>query len=1395
MASIVNWFKKHIEQPVEHFVSNDVAQPVAHAVSNVGHAAGNVVHAAAPSTIENRVVQPVVQHVAKPIFNFPQTVNNDVFKPGVNLASRAIDQVNPFDNGLTFKQRTPAQNRSLFGQVTHNGFTNVAGGAVKFIPQFSADYANTFANLGNRASGRPNATIQQNLNDPFSRNIVKMSGATGTNRQLLGSGVQVGLSALPGTGKLAEGAIRSVAPAVPRLVAKVAANTATAAPLGAGFNEANLIGSNQPLTKQNLLSTGKAGFEAGGALGLAGTVAPTLVKTGIKVAKNPGIIKEVPTQVNRAVNPMGAQINDHIAMLEQSKQGKSLTAQKQIDKAIAATIKERARINQKGSVGGEGLQLPTPEGGNIRPVPARTGGAARTDTNQIVPSRNASEALPTRPNQSSQKISMQSLPAQPGRIEMPAPRQTGVSSDNNTLLPATLPVIGKARTSQSKLLKSKNIRPEVKQALDPNYQSHSFTAQREAAAKAVAKNLAKSTDTANRLIAKDAGTMTDAEHHFVSAVAAAQDAKGTKMGQQLAESLYGGILRHRTATGQAFAAFREMANDPNILKAQAVNFLKNKNIELKPEERTHLNGLIKTLRGTQLGTPERDYALHNVISFVTNKVPSSTGDKVVNFWRAGLLTSPITTGGNILGNTGEAVVRNAFVNPVATAADVLQSLVTGKRTKTLAGGQIRGGAQGAKQARQYIRTGFDPTNPLTKFEGKGDVHYGNGKIGKITGTYVNSVYRGLGAQDKPFRQAATRQAQLDLAKADAKNLKLSGQARQDYINKAVNDSNWQPKTFTTAKDSRAAGAFAVFGNETVLGRVAQKIKEPITIGGRTYSGAIRQFILPFTQVPASIAMRIAQRSDLGATEIINQILRIRKGLPYDQRAVSEAIGNGTFGPAAIFAGYALSRAGQITGNYPTDPKERALWKSEDKQANSVKVGNRWYSLNYMQPFGTLLGIGDQMHQDVKTGSSPVQIISNASGRAAKSVESQSFLQGIDGLLSAVNDPQRSAKQYINSTASSIVPNIIKTTARATDPLQRTTGNALDALKGTIPGIRENLPAAQDMFGTNLKAVDNPLNQLFNPLRPTIAKTTDPVVNELQRLQDTQNGIIPTSFDKSTFAGKDGKGPKLTDSQVRQLNSLVNSKVKATWGNIIADPRYKTLSDEDKNTVLKQAKDKIASAYKRQFMADNNIPITKAPTASDVSILSNSQPDYLANKTTSQALYTTPDAEYNAYKAKYDQNIKDNKYNAAQKITATKTLRKLEVGKVYPKDVRDLYGLSKADLSSYLSTKEKGVDKAKIAEQLIAYDQALYNAGLEASPKYKNGIAPSKSGRSSSSNAAARAAFHAEMAKFKSPLKIVGALPAPSVASVPKFKTPALRTVYQKKGVNTHPTSSLTKTKR
>jgi hypothetical protein len=204
-------------------------------------------------------------------------------------------QANPFDGGKTAQNVQGRINApSVFQQATHNGLTNIAGGAVKFIPQFAANYANTFANLGRKAAGAPQQTIQQNLADPVSSHIVKLSGATGTGKQLAGDVAQVGLSALPGVGK----------------GASLALKTGAGAGIGAGFGAASSFGDGGNI--QDIGKSAVIGGALGGAIPVVGD-ALSKVKLKVKPTTPPpksarGSVTIPKSQVKLTANPLPSKV-------------------------------------------------------------------------------------------------------------------------------------------------------------------------------------------------------------------------------------------------------------------------------------------------------------------------------------------------------------------------------------------------------------------------------------------------------------------------------------------------------------------------------------------------------------------------------------------------------------------------------------------------------------------------------------------------------------------------------------------------------------------------------------------------------------------------------------------------------------------------------------------------------------------------------------------------------------------------------------------------------------------------------------------------------------------------------------------------------------------------------
>jgi hypothetical protein len=649
-----------------------------------------------------------------------------------------------------------------------------------------------------------------------------------------------------------------------------------------------------------------------------------------------------------------------------------------------------------------------------------------------------------------------------------------------------------------------------------------------------------------------------------------------------ASEIYDKISEHLTAAGQTIQAAAIMSRrSPEGLRRHAMQVWKKAGVEVTPEVEKELVTLTKAVK-TATSPEAKVKATYKVNEFVKKQVPDNIWNKSVNIWRAGLLTSPVTTAGNLLANTGETAIRKGFVNPVATAADVLMSLKTGKRTMARAdlGSGTKGTIKGTQTLPEYFRTGYQPgdANLKAKYENSGTINYGNGPLGKGFGAYVNGTYRLMGVADAPFRMGAQGEAISSMANAAAINKGLKGKAKQQFVQEYL--ANPPKEAMQRAADE---GTRATFQNDTLLNDIASGLKQKLEKKSPA-AKAVSDFVMPFVRTPSAIATRLIERTPIGlAKETVNQIVNVKAGKPFDQRAMAQSIGNGSFGAVAIGAGMALASNDLMTFGYPQDEKERKLWDSEGKQPYSVRVGDRWYSLNYLQPFGTLLAIGGQAKQDMDDGLSAGEASTKALSTAAQSIQEQSFLKGINGVLSAIQDPQREARSWMEQTFSSVTPNFVRAATRAADPVQRKATSIPESIKLGIPGLRDDVPTKNDIFGEPLPAKDNFLNQYVNPLRPSKVRGDDTTA-ELRRLFETDNGILPSEANKNAF----GKDVNLDKKQVLDLNQTTGKAMKPVYEEVMKSDQYKNLSDEDKVKVLKKINDVVYGSEKIAWGVKNNV---------------------------------------------------------------------------------------------------------------------------------------------------------------------------------------------------------------
>lgn len=793
------------------------------------------------------------------------------------------------------------------------------------------------------------------------------------------------------------------------------------------------------------------------------------------------------------------------------------------------------------------------------------------------------------------------------------------------------------------------------------------------------------------------------------------DASGTKAGQDVAASLYDQVSEHGVRKGQGIQILSQIAKgSPAGLRNKAFRDLKKAGVEVTPEMKAEIQGHIDTIKSLPDGHA-KDFAIAVMQKAVQKHMPQGLTDNLVSLWKAGLLSGVKTQEGNAISNSLFGGLKKVADIP-ATATDKAISLLTKQRTKALT---LRGSAQGAKEGAKSglttMKTGIDFRNMGDKYEQHAEINLKNKALQNLFGKPANFVFRGMSAADQPFYYSALKNSLYDQAKAEGITKGLRGKSLKDYMNQTVKNPG---EAMVDRADQEAAKS--VLGYDTFASKAVTGIHKGIdgikgvSEQGKAIAHGVVNVLAPFTRVPSAFLSRTIDFTPFGVgKEIFSQVWKKK----FDQRALSQAIGEGLTGTGAIAIGMGLANSGQLSGDYPkNDPKEQARWKAEGITANSVKLGNRWYSLNYMGPLGLLFGAGNNLVKAQKGDATAADQAGAVLGGLGSGLLNQSFVQGLSGFSNAIQDPQRNLQSFVNSQAGSVIPSIVNDIGNATDNMQRQANSPIDAMKARIPFVRQGLNPKQDSFGNDLRqAPGNGVEVAFNGTKPS-KDTNTPVTREVNRLKDTgkENFVIPTT-DKTINVG--GETVKLNGNQQYAWNKLVGNKIQDTWGQLIKSPDYQALSDDDKANALRKSMTDITATSKVDFL--NKIGRSQlANTASDK--LTNAQAEgidlgnYTSPKSAMGSTRTVNNkTAYNDALRKYQKN--SGKLSDIQKIKAQDNLASLKIKSGFDKSVTDLYGMSKSDAYAYLSADPDG--KAK-AQKLIDYGDAQVQAGTTKTNKFK-----------------------------------------------------------------------------
>jgi len=137
-------------------------------------------------------------------------------------------------------------------------------------------------------------------------------------------------------------------------------------------------------------------------------------------------------------------------------------------------------------------------------------------------------------------------------------------------------------------------------------------------------------------------------------------------------------------------------------------------------------------------------------------------------------------------------------------------------------------------------------------------------------------------------------------------------------------------------------------------------QKPLGEAGQSLVRAINtakywRFVFPFMKTPINIMKAVVERSPLALARFFSpdQVKMIMKGGPEADRIVSRmALGTSMVGLAMSYAS-----EGRVTGSFPRAQGMDKALRNLGQQPNSIRFGNRWVSLQRLDPVGTLMIMG------------------------------------------------------------------------------------------------------------------------------------------------------------------------------------------------------------------------------------------------------------------------------------------------------------------------------------------------------------------------------------------------------------------------------------------------------
>ena len=640
---------------------------------------------------------------------------------------------------------------------------------------------------------------------------------------------------------------------------------------------------------------------------------------------------------------------------------------------------------------------------------------------------------------------------------------------------------------------------------------------------------------------------------------------GTKAGQTVQAF---NIMARMTPEGMVKYAQSELSEAyDRMVKGKTKKWIEQhqKDFNLTPQETGAIMDIMKKVSTMEDGYNKR-VELAKIQKIMTDKLPPAKGAGIKSWMRISMLFNPKTQVRNVMGNAVIAPV-NSFGDLFASMADKLIGSKTGYRTTGVTNVQnyVKGFKEGLYQSYNDFKQGINTRNiEGNRFEiREGKSFNDNTAIGKSLNKVDSLLSFMLDAGDRAFYEATFVNSinnQLVLNNTTNVTQDMIDIATQEALSRTWQDNNNYTRFVLDIRKG--------------LNRIHFPGKEGYGLG---------DVLIPFAKTPANLTKAIVDYSPAGLVNTLLKGNRLKNAMetgqftPQMQHDFVQSLGKATAGTMLYVAGYALAKAGIVSGESDDDKDVRDFMKNTlGVNSYSIKIGDKSFSYDWAQPIAAPLSMMANLVQKQKENENLAETVTSVLDTGLNVIFEQSFLTSISDVLSEPGEIGTKIGDQLLDLPARAVPTLMKQIADLTDGTQRQTfehgkpiQSMINSVKAKIPGLSQTLAPSVDTMGREIQKYggkNNIFNVFLNPANVSTENISESA-GEIYRLyKETGNtNIMPRVA--PYYINKDGEKITLNSSQRAQYQKASGNIIEKEIEKLLNNSQYNKMSDEKKSEVI------------------------------------------------------------------------------------------------------------------------------------------------------------------------------------------------------------------------------------